>query len=118
MLRNCINLQKLHIGLDYGMMEKVRVINVNKSKNKKINIWEQIRELLRQLPRDLEWKIREADSPWSRDSQISTVFEGPGRGGVVEEHEAELRESLRRLRKRAHRAAVEGQVKRRRARKV
>ena len=121
-LRDCVNLQRLHIGLDHWMIKDLQLFNIYKNKDKKIDIWEwkgqgeQTWGVLCQLPRGLELKIREVNSFQSPDAKISTFFEGlVGHDGVVEKYEAELKENLRCLREGQRRAAVEGQMKRRRA---
>ena len=58
------------------MIDDLRAINKNKTKNQKMDIWEWMgqgeytSELLRQLPRDLELKIREVGT-YRREAQIS-----------------------------------------------
>ena len=114
-LRDCVNLQRLHIGLDHCMIKDLHA--VNKNKYHKIDIWdwnghgEQTLELLCQLPRGLELKIREVNSFQSPDAQISTFF-GPIKviypdsksDGVVEKYEAKLKENLGRLEMKRRRA--------------
>lgn len=126
-LRDCVNLQRLHIGLGHFMIDDLRAINKKKTKNQKMDIWEWMgqgeytSELLRQLPRDLELKIREVNSFQDSDAQISSFFKGPIKlirpnlknDGIVEKFEAELKENLRCLREGRCRVATERQMKRR-----
>ena len=109
-LRDCISLQRLHIGLDHWVINHLRTINVNR--NKKIDIWEwkeqgeQTWEVLCQLPHGLELKIREVNCFRFLDEQISAFFEGPIEliypnlkiEGLVEKYETKLKENLGRLR--------------------
>ena len=105
-LRDCINLQRLHIGLNHWMIEDLRLFNINKNKN--VDIWEwqgqgeQVWAVLCQLPRSLELKIREVNPLQYPGEQISLFFEGPIKplyvgfkgDGLVEKYEAELKEKL------------------------
>ena len=109
------------------MIDDLRAINKKKTKNQKMDIWEWMgqgeytSELLRQLPRDLELKIREVNSFQDSDAQISSFFKGPIKlirpnlknDGIVEKFEAELKENLRCLREGRCRVATERQMKRR-----
>ena len=126
-LRDCLNLQSLYIGLDHIAMWKLRLFNENKSKHQKVDVWDwrgegkDIWKVLSQLPHGLtELKVREVDK-YSWEGRISRFFEGPinpvyTHSTLIEKYEAELKENLGYLRKGRRLAAIDGQMKRRRAR--
>ena len=122
-LRDCTNLRKLHIGLYHSTTQNLRDFNKHKSKHQKKDLWEwcgqgeQTWELISQQPYGLELKIREGHFFYILQQPLTDIFGAPA-STVVGKFEAELKEALRRLGKGKRRAAVEGWIKQRRARRV
>ena len=119
-LRDCTQLQRLHIGFHYWITGDLQEFNEFKSRYQQKDLWEwegqgeKVWEVISRQPDGLELKIREEyyhHCPYQR----TTIFEVPA-SGAVEEFEAELKEGLRRLGRGKRRAAVEGWIKQRRAR--
>ena len=90
-LRDCTNLQRLYIGLDFSTMPDLEEFNERKSKSQKKNLWEwegqgeQVWELIpqQQQPDSLELKIREAYYANVLGRGLTTLFDRPA-SDVVE----------------------------------
>ena len=139
LLRDCLNLQRLYIGLDHRVMEDLRFFNRRHSLRhspghspQQLEIWdwrgqgEDIWKVLTQLPRSLKElkvrEVREVDS-FGFDGRVTRSFEGLinplyTKCSLIEKYEAELKEYLGYLTKGRRLAAVERQMKRRRVHRV